>query len=45
MLMSGNLWKFVGLLAGAATGITCSPTQTKREGNNAPALPPEPMVT
>ncbi len=43
--MNRDLGKIVGLLGIVATTAACSPTQTEREGKNAPALPPEPVVT
>lgn len=43
--MNRDLGRIVGLLVIAATAAACSPTQTERGGNNAPALPPEPVVT
>ena len=43
--MNRDLGRIVGLLVIAATAAACSPTQTERRGNNAPALPPEPVVT
>ena len=43
--MNRNIGKIVSLLGILATACGCSPTSTQRESQNAPTLPPEPMVT